>query len=287
MDERERYCWDLTGYLIVRQVLKADELAAANVAVDANMDCLVKTPDNGGAGASTILRGSGRTSLKNALELESPHCDPFRKMLVHPQVVQRLNVMCGKGFRHDHGSWVFHSEKGTEGLTLHGQGEPHRPVVAYHHQNGQPYCNGVTVTWQLADCKAGDGGFVCVPGSHKARYPMPAGVRTCEDDLGVVLQPELQAGDVLFFMDGAQTHGTLTWKSSTPRRSVLFKYASRTATRSGVATRLAPPEIYWDEEIVEGMSAAERAVMYGPCSNAGTGKVALRVDADGTVRLDE
>ena len=34
MDERERYCWDLTGYLIVRQVLKADELAAANVAVD-------------------------------------------------------------------------------------------------------------------------------------------------------------------------------------------------------------------------------------------------------------
>ena len=75
--------------------------------------------------------------------------------------------------------------------------------MAYHHQNGQPYCNGVTVTWQLTNCKAGDGGFACVPGSYKARYPMPAGVRTCDDDLGVVLQPELQAGDVLFFMDGA------------------------------------------------------------------------------------
>ena len=141
-------------------------------------------------------------------------------------------------FRHDHGAWVFHSEKGTEGLTLHGQGEPHRPVVAYHHQNGQPYCNGVTVTWQLTNCKAGDGGFACVPGSHKARDPMPAGVRTCDDDLGG-LQPELRAGDVLFFMDGAQTHGTPTWKSATPRRSVLFKYASKflhTLHRKGMAS---------------------------------------------------
>jgi CHASE3 domain sensor protein len=34
MDARERYFWDLTGYLVVRQVLTADEVAEANEAID-------------------------------------------------------------------------------------------------------------------------------------------------------------------------------------------------------------------------------------------------------------
>lgn len=70
---------------------------------------------------------------------------------------------------------------------------------------------------------------------------MPSGVRTVDDDMGVIEQP----GDVLFFMDGAQTHGTLPWNADHDRRSVLYKYAGRTATRSGRSARLAPPEIYW------------------------------------------
>ena len=34
MDARERYFWDLTGYLVVRQVLTADEVVEANEAID-------------------------------------------------------------------------------------------------------------------------------------------------------------------------------------------------------------------------------------------------------------
>ena len=175
MDARERYFWDLTGYLVVRNVLTAEELSACNAAIDHCMDQMQQSPDNGGTqGRSNALQGTGQQTLPNLLELPHPHCDPFRRLLVHPQVVSRLNAMCGKGFRHDHGPWVSYSPKGTEGLILHGAGEPHRPYVAYHHQNGQFHCAGVTVTWQLADCKAGDGGFACVPGSHKAKFPMPA-----------------------------------------------------------------------------------------------------------------
>ena len=107
-------------------------------------------------------------------------------------------------------------------------------MVAYHHQNGTMYCGGVTVTWQLADVRAGDGGFACVPGSHKSQFPMPKGVRTADDDLGLIVQPEMKAGDVLFFMDGALTHGTQPWRSERQRRSVLFKYAARSAVRGCV-----------------------------------------------------
>ena len=85
-------------------------------------------------------------------------------------------------------------------------------------------------------------------------------------------------------MDGAQTHGTLPWHGEHHRRSVLFKYADLTSVRTGVAKEIAPPEIYWGEELVEDMTEAQRAVMYGPCSSLGTTK--LTVDEDGTVRVE-
>ena len=282
MDPRERYFWDITGYLILRDLLTPDEIIEANEAVDRNMDRMVTGKDNAGAQDSQSLRGKGQALLPNLLEWEKPYCEPFRKMLVHPEVVKRLNVMLGVGFRHDHGPWVSYSEKGTEGLVMHGRGEPHKPEVAYHHQDGVMYCGGVTVTWQLVDVNAGDGGFTCVPGSHKAKFPLPNGVRTCDDDMDLVIQPALKAGDVILFMDGAQTHGTHPWRNEIPRRSVLFKYASRTSVRSG-GNQVAPPEIYWGEETVEGMTEEERAVMHGPGSIALN--TYLEVDEDGSVLL--
>jgi hypothetical protein len=225
--------------------------------------------------------------MHGLLQLPPPHCEPFRKLIAHPAAVMRLNVVCGKRFRLDHGPLLIAGVKGTEGLTLHGQGEPHSPYVAYHHQNGRTYCGGVTVTWQLTDADEGDGGFVCVPGSHKSRYRMPASVRTCDDDLGVVVQPAMKAGDVLFFMDGAQTHGTHPWRSDKPRRSILIKYAAQNAVRGVPDRSLFLPEVWWGEETVEGMSEVERAIMCGPGVHHGGIVKSLTVDEDGTVRIEE
>ena len=286
MDEQERYFWDLTGYLVVRNVLTPDELAAANEVVDHYED-RVQISEKNLAKESQSLPGTGRPTLNGFLESEKPYCEPFRHMLAHPAVVMRLNVMCGRGFRLDSGPQMIGGVKGTEGFVLHGSGEVHKPWVAHHHQNGIPYCGGVTVTWQLSDVNKDDGGFVCVPGSHKSKYPMPHGVRTCDGDLGVVEQPVMKAGDVLFFMDGAQTHGTHPWRSDKPRRSILFKYASESSVRTGPARGLASPDIWWGEEVVKGMTEAQRAVMYGPYSNHRGRVPFLAVDEDGAVRIEE
>jgi len=125
-----------------------------------------------------------------------------------------------------------------------------------------------------------------VPGSHKSKYRMPRGVRMCDDDMGTVVNPDIRAGDALFFMDGAQTHGTLPWTNSWERRSVLYKYASRTSCRTGVASQISPPEVYWDEATVADMTDEERAVMYGPCSTPRSNGPYLAVDDDGAVRLE-
>jgi len=291
MDAKERYFWDLCGHLIVRNVLSQDEVDAVNQ----TLDFVIKTggvnqgEDNRGAADSTFLQGKGPRWAHgtNLLDLPRPHCEPIRNLLAHPVVVKYLNVMCGKAFRLDHGPQFNNAVKGTTGLTLHGAGDPHREYVAYHHQNGMTYCGGVTVTWNLTDCPAGKGGFAAVPGSHKSKYPMPKGVRNCDEDVGTVVNPDIRAGDVLFFMDGAQTHGTHPWQNDHERRSILFKYASRTSTRQGPSKEVCAPEFYWDEPIVNGMTPEQQAVMFGPCSAPGREDLYLVVDEDGAVRVDD
>lgn len=273
MDAKERYFWDLTGYLIVRNVLSDGEVAEINGALDYIIDSGVVNvgDDDGGAGSSTFLKGKGNRWAHgtNFLDLPQPYTDSVRNLLTHPDVVHRLRTMCGRGFRLDHGPQFNNASKGSVGLTLHGSGAPHRDHVAYHNRSGDMYCGGVTVTWNLTDCPAHGGGFVAALGSHKSDFPMPIGVRNCDDELGSVVQPEVKAGDVLFFMDGAQTHGTHPWRNDHDRRSLLFKYASRTSTRSGQSREFYPPDRYWDEDVIDGMTPAQRAVMHGPGSNIG------------------
>ena len=97
MDARERYFWDLTGYLVVKGVLSKEEIEQTNEIVDRYSD-RVKV---GGSTArdSVSFAGTGRPMLPGILEFPKPDCDPFHNMLAHPAVVSRLNVMCGKGFR--------------------------------------------------------------------------------------------------------------------------------------------------------------------------------------------
>lgn len=145
---------------------------------------------------------------------------------------------------------------------------------------------GVTVSWQLAKVYENKGGFACVPGSHKSDFPPPDGVTTCDDRLGTIIQPAAETGDVFFFMDGAQTHGTFPWRNIHERRSILYKYASRTSARSGQAGELAPPDSFWDPSVVQGMTDEQKAVMWGPYSNHRETVSSLKVSASGYVGID-
>ena len=79
--------------------------------------------------------------------------------------------------------------------------------------------------------------------------------------MDLMVQPAMKAGDVLFFMDGAQTHGALAWKSEIPRRAILIKYSSRNFNRGG--GEMVQPNNRWGD-LVDGMSDAQLAVMRGP-----------------------
>ncbi len=262
MSEEEKYFFDLTGYLVVRGALSAAEVDECNRAIDHFADDITPRDDRPGglSRGSNKLEGTGRPELYGMLGWPAPHREPFRKLLVHPVVVSRLNEISGMGFRLDHGPLLISGEIGTEGHRLHGSGEPFAPQVWYHQQNGRIFCSGVTIAWQLTDVDEGDGGFAIVPGSHKTSEPTPEGVNTVDDDMGVVKQPVMKAGDVLFFAETA-THGTLPWKAKHPRRSVLYKYAARAAVRD--LGRHFLPEDRWGQWTAE-LSPEQQAVLYGP-----------------------
>ena len=277
IDEKAFYFWDLNGYLVLRGVMDEAWLAEANAAIDKFEDRVVVGEEL--SGGSTSLAGTGRPLLNGLTQLPAPYCDPFRRMLAHPAVEHCLNWMGASGGRTGGGT-AFCSVKGGSGHALHDSNEPLNPTRGYVYQNGRSYCEAVTVTWQLRDVNAGDGGFACVPGTHKAYYRQPPGVRSCDDQMGLVKHVEMKAGDVVFFGDGATTHGALAWNSDIPRRGILHKYSSRNFNRSG--GDLTHPENRWGN-LVDGMSDAQMAVMRGPDRDAFDKNVPRLDVADGQV----
>ena len=92
-------------------------------------------------------------------------------------------------------------------------------------------CGLTVVSWNLTDNGPGDGGFACIPGSHKSNYPVPRDVALLETNLGCVKQITARAGSAIIFTE-ALTHGTLPWTAARERRSVLYKYSPGTLSYS-------------------------------------------------------
>lgn len=223
IDAREFYLWDLCGHVVLKNVMDAAWLDAANQAMDVCFDHIV-----GGSATkeSNALADTGLPTLKDIFELPKPHCDPFREMAVNPSVILRLNWMMGSGFRCRDARAICSAE-GWAGHRLHSGADPIKPKNTYVMQNGRVYCDSINVAWQLRDVRLSDGGFMCIPGSHKARYPVPPELLASEETLDMPTHVAVDAGDLVMFLGAAQTHGAFPWKSAVARRAILLGYSSR------------------------------------------------------------
>jgi len=236
-DPDELWFWDVRGYLVLRGVMDEEWLAAANRGIDMALKSQADLPDrhvtkledvpeqalreNGGVwpdDTSPRLYGEiHRPRMGGLYQLPKPHCEPFRRMIAHPPVVQRLNWMLGYGYLESTEPMCCVYPKGTSGGSLHGQNPR-----SYTMLNGRPHVPQVNVAWalheEIAGFGEGSGGFICVPGSHKGSYLIPRGLTT-SIDLPQVFKPALQPGDVLFFSTIA--HGTTAWRSDWDRRTTI------------------------------------------------------------------
>lgn len=214
MTERQRYRFDLDGYLVLEDALEPEAVDELNRLVDAQ-----ELP------APSASTGSGRR-FREYLEWGQASVD----LLDHERVFPILREVLGETLRLDHYYGIY-MERGGETLTLHGGGTPYDPSQYYHNRHGQPYCGFTVVVWNLTRAGPDAGGFCCIPGSHRANYACPPAVD--EETLAAphpadlpdeVVVPEASAGSAIVFTE-ALTHGTAPWVADHQRRSLLNKYS--------------------------------------------------------------
>jgi hypothetical protein len=154
----------------------------------------------------------------------------FHSLIDDPQTLPLLQEFIGPNLRLDHAYGMSMSSAGAaggEGLHLGGGMFQHG---SYYVTHGERIHNGLlVVSFALCDVPKGVGGFCCVPGSHKQLVATPPSLRGTDAANGhrsntIVVQPELKAGDALFFTE-ALRHGTLAWTEPRwERRGLLLKY---------------------------------------------------------------
>ena len=251
MSDRERYLFDLQGFIVVKGILSPDEVKALNEALDANAD---KRKDDGNRGASGAMVGDQPRGLyQGMLTWDQPWCQPFRDLLANKKLMPYLNTLLGRGWKLDHSPFIYTATKGTEGLNLHGQGAVHLSGSRfYNYQNGRMRCGLINCQYQLADVNPGDGGLCVVPGSHKTNFPMPRDIAVGEADQEIVYHVPMKAGDLVIFSENT-SHGTLPWTADNERRSLFYRYTPMYLHYTGGVFETDMPD--WVSELTEAQQA--------------------------------
>ena len=258
MNEEEKYLFDLNGYVVLSNVLSAQEIEHGNEAIDHHSDQMWER-DSSLAGESTSLKGSSRRAeVGGMLSWKRPWCELFRSLLIHPGTKPYLEGILGEGYRLDHGPGLITMVEGCEGGQLHGGGVE-RPNFseAYFFKDGRIYTGLTVVEYLFADEGPGDGGVAIVPGSHKSNLPCPEAMRFWDKHQEHVVEVNGHAGDAIIFTE-TLTHGTLPWTAKHQRRALLYKFSPSFQAYSGGAHTVTYPDY------IEDMTEEQRMVMKAP-----------------------
>lgn len=207
MTPEEKFMFDLEGYIVIKNVLTPAEITAMNKTADAVWP------------AEDETENFRRTSQISQWGID------FQNLMDHPKVLPYLVELLGPKVRVDHDYCIF-MKKGGQSGRLHG-GETDRAGDHWYKYRDGRMRNGLTVaTFFLSHADVGDGGFCCIPGSHKSNFvdSLPDDVRHYERQPHYVVQPPVEAGDVLIFTE-ALMHGTMPWTANHERRALLYKYS--------------------------------------------------------------
>lgn len=238
MTDEERYLFDLQGYLLVPDALTAEQLADLNAILD-----------------RMIAAETGPDMVTHRFGRLLPRDPAFRQLIDNPRVTPYLEPILGAGFRLDHDyADVIRSGLGPIGAVLHGGGTPFTPAEYYHARDGRIHSGLAVVAYNLKDVGADDGGFGCVPGSHKSAFPFPDVWRDLAEPHPAVRRVIGPAGTAVVFTE-ALTHGTLPWWGREERRTIFFKYSPAPLSWSAR---------YYDANDYPDLTPRQRAILEPP-----------------------
>jgi hypothetical protein len=235
MNEEEAYLFDLRGFIVVKNALQPNQIDDLSRRLEAHRS---SNPSPILGSDRTILDDdTGAWSAPSLLELGGAYLD----LVNLPTIAPYLTKLLGEHYRLDHDYAKIDSKmpEREKTLYLHGGGQgaggPADLVgpsdggqCFYRYSNGRFFNGLVAVAFELDDVQASDGGFACVPGSHKSNIGLPAAWRHSKTQAEVpdfVQRVAAAAGDAIIFTE-ACAHGTVPWegKPGSERRTLFYKY---------------------------------------------------------------
>ena len=207
LSDVEKFRFDLEGYLVIPGVLSASDCARLSKLSD---EAWPRQPQDGSFRRTAAVSQWG---------------DDFRNLMDHPVVLSYLVELIGPRVRLDH-DYAIYMQNGASSQPIHGGPMRYESDHWYHYNDGVMRNGLMVATWALSDAKPGDGGFVCVPGSHKTNFInlLPKAAQSQQAMPEYVRQPAVKTGDVILFTE-ALMHGTRAWQGDHERRVLLFKYS--------------------------------------------------------------
>lgn len=199
----QRYSFDVQGFLLLEHALDRRTVGRMRSAVEAQG---LPRPD-GTIERQRFGQGGRMFEWDRA----------FADLIDHPWVVAVLADLIGPHVRLDHAYGIIMAP-GTAGLGLHGPAEPFDPGQYWVNRMGAMRSGLLSFSWSLVDSLPGQGGFGCIPGSHHAAEPLPAGAEP------LLVQVPHPAGSLLVFTE-ALAHCTMPWHGSETRLVIMLKYS--------------------------------------------------------------
>jgi ectoine hydroxylase-related dioxygenase (phytanoyl-CoA dioxygenase family) len=208
MNDEQRYLFDLQGYLTIPDALSPDQLKRLNASLD--------------AGIAAETAPDMRTHRFGELLDRDP---VFCELIDNGPVVSVLEDVIGADFRLDHTyADIIRRGDGPIGTVLHGGAVPFNSSEYYFILNNEIHSGLVAVAFNLKDVGPDDGGFACVPGSHKSAYAFPEKWKQLAEPHPSVRRVTGPAGTAIVFTE-ALVHGTLPWTGDDERRTAFYKYS--------------------------------------------------------------
>jgi hypothetical protein len=218
MTDKQRYLFDLQGFLLVEDVLDDAQCEQAKTLIAERVNPMAKTPDGYDARGTWFSAGG----LLEAGE-------PFRSLIDHPKIVDVLHDIIGSTLRLE-SAYSFVRHRGCPPFEMHGGNVGGGPNFRYMVNNGRIHTGLTVVSYALQDVSREDGGFACIPGSHKSTMPLSAEDRKSlmTFDGSLVQTIATPKGSAVIFTE-CLAHGAASWQHEVPRYGLFYKYNHRAA----------------------------------------------------------
>ena len=227
MTDEQRYLFDTFGYLVLPDVLTGTQVEELRTTLRQPTEQFEPVAQAEGP----LHWGKVWRDL-----LDLPTLTPVLEEVIGNHAVRerraRAELPDMPTFRLDHVNVHTHVSEGFPGSSLHGgwKGTGGAQFSSYH--DGRFYNGLVSVSFELYDTYPNNGGFGCIPGSHKSNLRLPESWRDLTRAVpNCVTRVPAKPGAAIVFTE-ALTHGTLPWTSPAKRQTLFYKFSPNGSTWS-------------------------------------------------------